>query len=122
MVVKYWDMRQPNPMAQLQATDRVYALDAVNDLMVRSVGQRVDNTDASKQVFGTADRQISIVDLKNPGVIKSVGSSGFGNGIAVYDPLQAKESPLKMQTRVITAFPAGDGYAVGSVEGRVAIQ
>jgi mRNA export factor len=35
---------------------------------------------------------------------------------------QAKESPLKMQTRVITAFPSGDGYAVGSVEGRVAIQ
>lgn len=40
MVVQYWDMRQPNPMAQLQATERVYALDAVNDLMVRSVGLR----------------------------------------------------------------------------------
>ena len=90
MVVKYWDMRQPNPMAQLQATDRVYALDAVNDLMVRSVGQRVDDTDACKQVFGTADRQISIVDLKNPGVIKSVGSSGFDNGIAVDDPHSGK--------------------------------
>ncbi|KAI5452041.1 RNA export factor gle2 [Naganishia albida] len=88
-MVKYWDMRTPNPIAQLTAPERVYALDAVNDLMV----------------FGTADRQICLVDLKNPGVIKS-----------------SKESPLKMQTRVITAFPSGDGYAVGSVEGRVAIQ
>ncbi|KAJ9098754.1 hypothetical protein QFC21_004402 [Naganishia friedmannii] len=77
-MVKYWDMRTPNPIAQVQAPERV---------------------------FGTADRQICLVDLKNPGTIKST-----------------KESPLKMQTRVITAFPSGDGYAVGSVEGRVAIQ
>jgi mRNA export factor len=32
---QYWDMRTPNPIAQLTAPERVYALDAVNDLMVR---------------------------------------------------------------------------------------
>lgn len=31
------------------------------------------------------------------------------------------ESSLKMQTRIVTCFPAADGFAVGSVEGRVAI-
>ncbi|KAG7553615.1 hypothetical protein FFLO_02970 [Filobasidium floriforme] len=92
-MVKYWDMRQPNPIATITATERIYALDAVDKLMV----------------FGTADRNVSIVDLNNPGVVKS-----------------SKESPLKMQTRTITCFPAkspaGNGYAIGSVEGRVAIQ
>lgn len=32
------------------------------------------------------------------------------------------ESPLKWQTRVISCFPSGEAYAVGSVEGRVGIQ
>ena len=36
--------------------------------------------------------------------------------------LQSLQSPLKWQTRVIACFPAANGYAVGSVEGRVAIQ
>ncbi len=31
-------------------------------------------------------------------------------------------SPLKWQTRVISCFPTGTGFAMGSVEGRVAIQ
>ncbi|CAD6589788.1 MAG: hypothetical protein TREMPRED_005516 [Tremellales sp. Tagirdzhanova-0007] len=56
-------------------------------------------------VVGTGDRKISIVSLDNPTTIwKTV------------------DSPLKWQTRVVSCFPTGDGYAVGSVEGRVAIQ
>ena len=31
-------------------------------------------------------------------------------------------SPLKWQTRVISCFPTSTGFAMGSVEGRVAIQ
>lgn len=31
-------------------------------------------------------------------------------------------SPLKWQTRVVACFPSANGFAVGSVEGRVAIQ
>lgn len=49
-------MRQPNPIATITATERVYALDAMDKLMV----------------FGTADRHVSLVDLTNPGVVKSV--------------------------------------------------
>ena len=35
---------------------------------------------------------------------------------------QTIDSPLKWQTRSIACFPSGDAYAVGSIEGRVAIQ
>jgi len=56
-------------------------------------------------VAGTADRKISIFDLNNPSA-----------------PFKEMESPLKYQTRCITCFPTNDGFAIGSIEGRVAIQ
>lgn len=37
-------------------------------------------------------------------------------------PEQERESPLKFQTRTVCCFPDGQGFAVGSVEGRVAME
>ncbi|EIN04812.1 Poly(A)+ RNA export protein [Punctularia strigosozonata HHB-11173 SS5] len=56
-------------------------------------------------VVGCADRHIQIFNLTNP--------------TTAYKTMQ---SPLKWQTRVVSCFPAANGFAVGSVEGRVAIQ
>ena len=56
-------------------------------------------------VIGTADRYINIVDLNNPQKF--------------YKTIQ---SPLKYQTRVVSCFTDGSGFAVGSIEGRCAIQ
>ncbi|GJC98871.1 WD repeat domain-containing protein [Colletotrichum higginsianum] len=56
-------------------------------------------------VIGTADRYINVVDLKNP--------------TKFYKTLQ---SPLKWQTRVVSCFTDGAGFAIGSIEGRCAIQ
>jgi len=56
-------------------------------------------------VVGTADRHIAIFNLANP--------------TAIYKTLV---SPLKYQTRVVSCFPTANGFAVGSVEGRCAIQ
>lgn len=56
-------------------------------------------------VIGTADRYINIVNLKNP--------------TAFYKTLQ---SPLKWQTRVVSCFTDAAGFAIGSIEGRCAIQ
>lgn len=56
-------------------------------------------------VVGTAERHIQIFNLSQP-------TQAFKTLL----------SPLRWQTRVITCFPDGTGYAVGSVEGRVAIQ
>ncbi|KAI6784192.1 uncharacterized protein J7T54_004738 [Emericellopsis cladophorae] len=56
-------------------------------------------------VVGTADRYINVIDLKNPQKI--------------YKSIQ---SPLKWQTRVVSCFTDSAGYAIGSIEGRCAIQ
>ncbi|KZT41768.1 Poly(A)+ RNA export protein [Sistotremastrum suecicum HHB10207 ss-3] len=56
-------------------------------------------------VVGTAERHIQMYNLANPTT-----------------PYRVIESPLKWQTRVVSCFPAANGFAVGSIEGRVAIQ
>ena len=48
--VKYWDLRQPNPVATINAQERIYTMDVRNKLLV----------------YGTADRYINIVDLNKP--------------------------------------------------------
>ncbi|TFK45799.1 WD40 repeat-like protein [Heliocybe sulcata] len=55
-------------------------------------------------VVGTADRHIQSFDLRNP-----------------MSPLISSLSPLKWQTRVVSCFYSGTGFAVGSIEGRVAM-
>jgi mRNA export factor len=69
--------------------------------------ERVYCMDSSQKllVVGCAERQISIIDLNNPQQI-------FKNSM----------SPLKWQTRSISCYPQGNGFAVGSIEGRCAIQ
>jgi len=56
-------------------------------------------------VVGTADRYINIVNLTQPDKF--------------YKTMQ---SPLKWQTRVVSCFIDASGFAIGSIEGRCAIQ
>lgn len=56
-------------------------------------------------VVGTADRYINTINLSNP--------------TSIYKTIQ---SPLKWQTRTVSCFTDATGYAVGSIEGRCAIQ
>ncbi|KAI9501885.1 RNA export factor gle2 [Coemansia spiralis] len=56
-------------------------------------------------VVATAERKVLIFNLSNPTV-----------------PFDTGESPLKWQTRTVSCFTSGDGYAIGSIEGRVGIQ
>lgn len=56
-------------------------------------------------VVGTADRYINVINLNEP--------------TKFYKTLQ---SPLKWQTRVVSCFTDASGFAVGSIEGRCAIQ
>ncbi|KAG9237550.1 WD40-repeat-containing domain protein [Amylocarpus encephaloides] len=69
--------------------------------------ERVYSLDVQKNlmVIGTADRYINVVNLLEPNKF--------------YKTLQ---SPLKWQTRVVSCFPDSSGFAVGSIEGRCAIQ
>ena len=69
--------------------------------------ERVYSMDARDKmlIIGTADRYINTVDLSQPQKF--------------YKTIQ---SPLKWQTRVVSCFNDSTGYAVGSIEGRCAIQ
>jgi len=55
-------------------------------------------------VVGTADRHVLIYNLNNP-----------------QQPYRSLESPLKFQSRCVRCFPDKTGFALGSIEGRVAI-
>lgn len=57
-------------------------------------------------VIGTAERWLNIVNL-------AAGPDKFYKSI---------QSPLKWQTRVVSCFADASGFAVGSIEGRCAIQ
>lgn len=56
-------------------------------------------------VAATADRNVLLFNLSNPTTI-------FKEVI----------SPLKWQTRTVACFSDGQGYAIGSIEGRIGIQ
>ena len=56
-------------------------------------------------VVATSAREIGVYDLRN-----------FNH------PVERKESPLKYQTRCVRIFPDLSGYALGSIEGRVALE
>lgn len=87
--IKYWDLRQSNPIASVECQERVYTMDVKDKLLV----------------VGTADRYINVINLDQP--------------TKFYKTMQ---SPLKWQTRVVSCFSTATGFAVGSVEGRCAIQ
>ncbi len=69
--------------------------------------ERVYSVDVMNKllVVATADRYINVVNLDKP--------------TEFYKTMQ---SPLKWQTRVVSCFSDATGFAVGSIEGRCAIQ
>ena len=90
--LKFWDMRQSTPVATFQLQERCYCADIVYPMAI----------------VGTAQRGILCYQLDNqPREFKKI------------------ESPLKYQHRCVTIFKDKNqqptGFALGSVEGRVAI-
>lgn len=61
-------------------------------------------TKSSLLVIATAEQHIHLVDLRNPTVF-----------------LRTTQSPLKHQTRAVSVFPDGRGWATASIEGRCGI-
>lgn len=87
--LKYWDLRQPNPVHTQVLPERCYAMSIRHPLMV----------------VATADRNVIVFNLANPQT--------------EYKRIQ---SPLKYQTRCVATFPDKQGFLLGSIEGRVAVQ
>jgi mRNA export factor len=96
--LKFWDTRTPNPILTMQLGERVYCADVLFPMAV----------------VGTANRGIIIYQLDN-----------------APQEFKRMESPLKYQHRCVSIFvdrkanatnPPPVGFALGSIEGRVAIQ
>lgn len=87
--LKYWDLRQSNPVHTQMLPDKCYAISVRHPLMV----------------VATAERHVVIFNLASPQT--------------EYKRIQ---SPLKYQTRCVATFPDKQGYLIGSIEGRVAVQ
>ncbi|XP_055705026.1 protein Rae1 [Phlebotomus papatasi] len=91
--LKFWDTRSPNPMMAITLPERCYCADV----------------DYPMAVVGMAQRGLIIYSLENK-------------------PTEYKrqDSPLKYQHRAVSIFrdkkKTPVGYALGSIEGRVAIQ
>lgn len=91
--LRFWDLRQSTPILQFQLPERCYTADVEYPMAI----------------VGTANRHVIIYSLEN-------------------QPQEFKrhESPLKYQHRCVAIFndkkKTPVGYALGSIEGRVAIQ
>jgi mRNA export factor len=106
---QYWDLRSSTPVATVALPERCYTFDVQYPLLA----------------VGTADRHIQIFNLSNPSTpYKVLDPLVFYSFDVANWRSQTLPSPLKWQTRVITCFTQSTnaGFAIGSVEGRVAIQ
>eukprot|EP00752_Nemacystus_decipiens_P001274 g1270.t1 len=90
--VKFWDTRSSTPAAVVNLCERAYSMDTKGAMMV----------------VATADRKICVYNLGQ-----------WTNGPA---PQTMTDSPLRYQTRCVSIFPDQQGFAVGSIEGRVGIE
>lgn len=87
-------------------TLRYWDMRSPQPILTLTLPERVYAMDTSGKllVAACAEKHISVIDLNNPQqVFKQV------------------QSPLKWQTRSICCYPSGDGYAIGSIEGRCSI-
>ncbi|KAG9353209.1 hypothetical protein JZ751_017785 [Albula glossodonta] len=103
-IAQFWDTRSPSPMMSLQMPERAYAADVASlSSSICGMGQVYPMA-----VVATADRGLIVYQLENqPSEFRRV------------------ESPLKHQHRCVAIFKDNQskptGFALGSIEGRVAI-
>lgn len=118
LFIQYWDMRTPNAIATAQLAERCYSMD----------------TNWPYVIVATAERKIQVFDLSqnpsNPIMVSTLRIDRDKSMLNLFFT-QTMESPLKWQTRVLSCVKRSEqpglpsvqpGFAVGSVEGRVAFQ
>lgn len=100
-----WDTRQSSrkPVATLELPGKAFSMDAT--------------TDGSKVVVSTSRRRNCFIDVRSMKELVEENASEDAAKLVL-----DRESSLKFQTRVVRFFPDGTGLALGSIEGRVAIE
>lgn len=89
-------------------TIKYWDLRTANHVAEKVCPERVYSMDSRDNmlVTATAERIITVMDIRQPQA----------------DFYKKHQSPLKWQTRVVSCFTDASGYAIGSIEGRCAIQ
>jgi cell cycle arrest protein BUB3 len=96
--LRLWDPRAATAhVATLQLPGKAYSMSSA----------------ANRLVVATSGRQVDVYD---------VGQLTGAGGATIPEPEQRRESSLKHQTRCVRCFPDGTGYALSSIEGRVAME
>lgn len=99
--LKMWDVRAATAcVATIAQPDKILGLSAGIASCSGTGGGEIPLL-----VVATQGRHVSLVDLRSPTV-----------------PMQKRESSLKCQTRCVAQMPSGEGFTLGSVEGRVAVE
>jgi len=105
----------PNQVCSLTLPNlpaKVYSLDSCKDKLVVAMGnRRIWIWDLSK--LSESVQKVNEIN-QNPSLAAT-------ETVIPPPPLQERESPLKFMTRAIKCIPSGEGYASGSIEGRVAV-
>lgn len=94
-----WDTRQQDAVCVVNLPGKAYTMD-------------VDNT-RNLLAIGTSERRTCFVDVRR---------QPRGGTIDGANLLLDRESSLKFPTRCLKFFPEGEAIAVGSIEGRVAVE
>ena len=100
--VKLWDVRQPSSAKaafEVSLGLKVFGMDWVDDVLM----------------VCTSGRKLNLFD------VRKVPQGNDSSDSFELSQRQARESSLKYQTRSCALFPSLDGFAIGSIEGRVAI-
>jgi mRNA export factor len=88
-----WDLRSQNPVLSYQFNNKIYTMSLAHNLLV----------------VGCSDRVVAYFNLAKLQMNQ-------------FTPEAVFNSHLNYQTRRVCCFPNGTGYAIGSIEGRIAIK
>jgi WD40 repeat protein len=115
-----WDIRmsnssssnsKPSAVTTINLPAKAFAMDAT---ISNDTNDKNDNYNSCTVAIATANRRVCILDLR--------AAAESDSAIIKASIAQDRESSLKYQTRTISFFPNGTGFALGSIEGRVAIE
>jgi cell cycle arrest protein BUB3 len=118
-----WDTKTLNnaPVAKIQLPDKAFSMDAIplRDSNKHQQEQQKEhhqhsihnNTESYRIAISTAGKRLIIIDVHQLNTPTPTATITLN-----------RESSLKYQSRICKFFPDGIGLAIGSIEGRVAIE
>jgi len=112
-----WDVENTNanvdtvakPIATIKLPDKAFSMD-------------VDPSRGNRIAIATSGRRLCIIDVTRTRTISGNDENNDNKYTYEAKMVMDRESSLKYQSRVCRFFPNGVGLAVGSIEGRVAVE